>query len=211
MPGSRRPTLSRTGLAYGEEYPLDDVDTYVNGILLERYAERTSSLPRVALNLGCRTGLRAFSLAQLEVLGRPLFDEIIAQDLIDYGTDIAVRNTGKVPIRFRQQDVAALDAAAFEGIEVVYVDFRRVGHFLSPFHFRKALRTIGNIVADDGLVTVTFDGIRPRLGFLLCPPPGHGRPLKPGCLQPLQLLERPKLYDRTRVPANESPHRIAPL
>jgi len=147
-------------LFYGCEWRRDAFGLHVDKALNESARDRRGALPRTALDIGCGMGLRAGHLARTG-----LFDKVIAVDIGDRAHTIeslnrtlAARNQNAAPVEFVQMHAAALRPEMLEGADLRFVNFRRVGHFLSPADFRTALTFIRNAAARDALVAVSFDG-----------------------------------------------------
>ena len=152
---------------YGRQWNSDAVDHHAAEILKttsETWKEQPKTSSRIALDIGCSDGQKAFDLAKHEI-----FDHVVAIDIENRTDNIneknrqlastkGASNNPLTPIEFMLASVVDLKPDMFDG-EVVHINFRRAAHFLAPQDLRKALTIIRDIAAPNALVTITFDGV----------------------------------------------------
>ncbi len=162
MPSKNAKNFGSNGLFYDYEWTRDTVDQHVDNLLLARFGRvpRCPDKPRAALDIGCSTGYRAKFIAKTGI-----FDTIFAADIGDRTEHIIAinnilrRESCGTSIHFIEKNVVELAPALFDSMQVDFVSFRNVAHFLSPNDFRTALVNIRDIAAKDALVCLSFDGV----------------------------------------------------
>lgn len=158
------------GILYGCEWDYDQFDYHNDRVILDgKLPARVSGMPQVAIDIGCAHGNRLLTLAQLGT-----FDLVIGCDIEDRTSQITTRaeqlqafyqasrittHWQPTQIKFLKTSVSDLQPSDFEGMNIVFVNFRNVPHYLAPAHLRDSVSKFYDMGADGALLAISFNCI----------------------------------------------------